>query len=89
MTAKPEMNNISEVTDDVKVRVQRTPDERIAELQNKITKAKNQIKTYESKIEEIRNPKPKAPKKLTMKAVLDRAKEAGLSPEDIAKKLKI
>ena len=78
------------VTDstDKKPRVRRSAEERIAELEKKIEIKKGEIAKLELKIEAIKNPKPRAVR-TSMKSVLDKAKEAGLTPEEIAEKLGI
>ena len=68
----------------------RPAEERIAELERKIETLKGQIAKHEAKIEAIRNPKPRTGRRRSaIKAVLEKAKESGMTPEEIAKKLGI
>jgi hypothetical protein len=66
----------------------RSKEVRIAELDTKIAKYKELIVGLEAKKEAILNP-PLRAKRLTAKTVIDAAKESGMSPEEIAKKLGI
>ena len=60
----------------------KTVDERIALIDEKIAKKKAQIKGLEQQKQKILHP-------VSMRSVLTKAKESGMSPEDIAKKLGI
>lgn len=72
---------------DKKPRVRRSVEERIVEIQKKIDIRKAEIIKFESKIEDLKNPKPRAGRKPSIKSVLNKAKEAGMTPEEIAEKL--
>lgn len=78
--------NSSENTEK-KLRPRRPIADRIAELQNKIEKKKSEIVNLESKLVQLKNPSPRARRKPSMKSVLDKAKEAGMTPAEIAAKL--
>ena len=65
----------------------RTKEERIAEIDKKIESHKKSIETLEAKKEAILNPKPRTRKIKSVNSVIAKAKEAGLTPEEIAKKL--
>lgn len=67
-------------------RVVRSQEERIADIDAKIEKHKNDIKTLEEKKKAILNPKPRK-KKATAKTVVDLAKKAGMKPEEMLEKL--
>lgn len=58
----------------------RTVEERIAIIDEKISKKKADIKVLEAQ-------KPKLLHPVTMKTVMEKAKASGLSPEEIAEKL--
>ncbi len=60
----------------------RTKEERIALIDQKIAKKKEEIARLEAQKQRILHP-------VTMKTVFAKAKEAGLSPEEIAEKLGI
>ena len=55
-------------------------EERIALIDAKIAKKKDELAELEAKKQELLHP-------VTMKNVLDKAKEAGLSPKEVAEKL--
>lgn len=55
-------------------------EERIALIDVKIAKKKDELAELEAKKQELLHP-------VTMKNVLDKAKEAGLSPKEVAEKL--
>ena len=57
-------------------------EERIVLIETKIAKKKEEIAELEAKRDRLLHP-------VTMKAVLSKAKEAGLSPEEVAEKLGI
>ena len=65
----------------------RTKEERIAEIDKKIEAHKKSISALEAKKEAILNPKPRTRKTKSFNAVIAKAKEAGLTPEQIAEKL--
>lgn len=71
-----------------KLRPRKPVEERIAELQKKIEVKKGEIAKLELKIEDLKNPKPRVTR-VSMKSVFDKAKAAGMTPEEIAKKLKL
>ena len=58
----------------------RTAEERIALIDAKIAKKKEEIKALEAQKQKILHP-------VTMRAVMEKAKAAGLTAEDIAEKL--
>ena len=70
-------------------RVRRSVEERVAELDAKITAHKDAIAKLEAKKHDLLNPKPRLTKAQKMKLLIDKAGEKGLSPEDIAEKLGI
>ena len=60
----------------------KTVEERIAKKKTKIAKKREEIAALETQKHKLQNP-------VTMKSVMDKAKKAGLTPEEIAKKLGI
>ena len=58
----------------------RTQEERIAIIDEKISKKKAEIKALETQKQKLLHP-------VTMKTVMEKAKASGLSPEEIAEKL--
>ena len=58
----------------------RTVEERIAIIDEKISKKKDEIKALETQKQKLLHP-------VTMKTVMEKAKASGLSPEEIAEKL--
>lgn len=70
-------------------RNRRTKEEIIADLEAKIAKHEEQIGDLEAKIEAIKNPKPRITAAEKMKRIVDKAKAAKMSPEEIADKLGI
>ena len=58
----------------------RTVEERIAIIDEKISKKKADIKALEAQKQKLLHP-------VTMKTVMEKAKASGLSPEEIAEKL--
>ena len=60
----------------------KTVDERIALIESKIEKKRAEIDELEAQKEKLLHP-------VTMKAVMAKVKEAGLTPEEIAEKLGI
>ena len=67
----------------------RPAEERIAEIDKKIAGHKEAIKKLEAKKHTILNPKPRASKAAGLKALISKAKEAGMTNEEIAEKLVI
>lgn len=67
--------------------VRRSPEERVAEIDTRITAHKEAIKKLEKKKHAILNPKPRTSKAAGMKVLIAKAKEAGLTDEQIAEKL--
>ena len=65
----------------------RSKEDIIAEYEQKIKYHQDCIESLKAKIEDVKN--PKVSPKQQLKAVLAKAEENGLSPEDIAKKLGI
>lgn len=60
----------------------KTVDERVAIIDEKIAKKKEEIEALEAQKQKLLHP-------ITMKSVMDKAKAAGLTPEVIAEKLGI
>lgn len=60
----------------------KTVEERVAILDEKIAKKKKEIDELEAQKQKLLHP-------VTMKSVMDKAKAAGLTPEEIAEKLGI
>ena len=60
----------------------KTKEERIAAIDEKIKKKRAEIKLLEEKKKQILNP-------VSMRSVLSKAKEAGMTPEEVADKLGI
>ena len=58
----------------------RTVEERVALIDEKIQKKQAEIKALEAKKQELLHP-------LNMKTVINKAKEAGMTPKEIAEKL--
>ena len=58
----------------------RTVEERIAIIDEKISKKKAEIKALETQKQKLLHP-------VTMKTVMEKAKASGISPEEIAEKL--
>lgn len=69
--------------------VRRPAEERVAEIDKKIAAHKDSIKKLEAKKNAILNPKPRASKAAGLKALISKAKEAGMTNEEIAEKLGI
>lgn len=70
-------------------RVMRSKEERIAEIDKKIAFHKEKVTMLEAKKESILNPKPRGGRKKGMNTVLSKAKDLGMTPEEIAEKLGI
>lgn len=66
----------------------RSKEERIAEVEAKIKKHEADIKKLKEKKEKILNPAPRKGR-TGMKTIIDKAKEQGMSAEEIAQKLGI
>lgn len=64
------------------MRARKTVDERIALLEQKIEKKKAELDALEAQKQKLLHP-------VNMKTVMAKAKEAGLTPEEIAEKLGI
>ncbi len=64
------------------MRARKTVDERVALLDQKIEKKKNELDALEAQKQKLLHP-------VNMKTVMAKAKEAGLTPEQIAEKLGI
>lgn len=69
--------------------VRRPVEERIAEIDKKIAGHKDAIQKLEAKKNTILNSKPCASKAAGLKALISKAKEAGMTNEEIAEKLGI
>lgn len=72
----------------IMARTIRSVDERVAVIDEKIAKKQAELAKLEQQKKDLLMPRPKK-KAITMKAVLTKAKEEGLKPEEIAKKLGI
>lgn len=68
-------------------RVKRTKEELVADAEKKIEGHKAAIAKLEQRKHDILNPKPRISKQAAMKQVLEKAKKAGMTPEEIAEKL--
>ena len=78
------------MSEEVKKRVRRSPEEIAAEIDVKIAAHKDAIKKLEQRKAEVLAPKkPRMTKAQKMKMVIDKAKQAGMSPEEIAEKLEM
>ena len=76
------------MNEETKKRVRRSPEEIAAEIDVKIAAHKDAIKKLEQRKAEVLAPKkPRMSKAQKMKMVIDKAKQAGMSPEEIAEKL--
>lgn len=64
------------------MRGRKTVEERVAIIDEKIAKKKEEIEALEAQKNKLLHP-------VTMKSVMDKAKAAGLTPEEIAEKLGI
>lgn len=60
----------------------KTKEERIALIDQKIAKKQEEIENLEAQKQKLLHP-------ISMRAVLTKAKEAGLSPEEVAEKLNL
>lgn len=67
--------------------VRRSPEERAAEIDKKIAAHQESIKKLEQKKSDILNPKPRLTKAEKMKLILDKAKDSGLTVDEIAERL--
>ena len=72
-----------------KKRIRRSAEARVAEIDEKIAAHKDAIKKLEQRKNEILNPKPRLSKSQKVKIVIDKAKDSGMSVEEIAEKLGI
>ena len=82
------IKKISKVGVVTMARTIRSIDERVATIDEKIAKKQSELAKLEQQKKDLLTPKPKK-KAITMKAVFSKAKEEGLEPEEIAKKLGI
>jgi uncharacterized coiled-coil protein SlyX len=76
-----------ESTNEKRKMVRRSTEERIAEIDNKIAAHQASIQKLQEKKDAILNPKVRASKASKIKAVMNAAKESGMTPEEIAEKL--
>lgn len=67
----------------------RSPEERAAEIEKKIAAHQESIKKLEQKKACILNPKHRLTKAEKMKLILDKAKDSGLSVEEMAERLDV
>ena len=70
-----------------KKRIRRSAEARVAEIDEKIAAHKDAIKKLEQRKNEILNPKPRLSKAQKVKVLIDKAKDSGMSVEEIAEKL--
>lgn len=70
-------------------RIRRTSEERVAEIDEKIQAARNNIAKLEAKKSAILNPRPRLTKAGKIKLIMEQAKASGMSAEEIAAKLGI
>lgn len=76
------------MSEEVKKRVRRSPEELAAEIDAKIAAHKETIKKLEQRKAEVLAPKkPRMTKAQKMKVLFDKAKESGMSVDEIAEKL--
>ena len=75
------------MSDTEKKRIRRSAEARVAEIDEKIAAHKDAIKKLEQRKNEILNPKPRLSKAQKVKIVIDKAKDSGMSVEEIAEKL--
>lgn len=75
------------MSDTEKKRIRRSAEARVAEIDEKISAHKDAIKKLEQRKNEILNPKPRLSKAKKVKIVIDKAKDSGMSVEEIAEKL--
>lgn len=75
------------MSDTEKKRIRRTAEARVAEIDEKIAAYKDAIKKLEQRKNEILNPKPRLSKAQKVKIVIDKAKDSGLTVEQIAEKI--
>lgn len=76
------------MSEEVKKRIRRSPEEIAAEIDDKIAAHKDAIKKLEQRKAEVLAPKkPRMTKAQKMKLVIDKAKESGMSVDEIAEKL--
>lgn len=70
-----------------RTRVMRPAEERIKEIDAAIAKHEANIAALKAKRERILNPKPRSGGKVGISTVIKKAKELGLSPEEMLEKL--
>lgn len=75
------------MSDTEKKRIRRSAEARVAEIDEKIAAHKDAIKKLEQRKNEILNPKPRLSKAQKVKLVIDKAKDSGMSVDEIAEKL--
>ena len=76
------------MSEETKKRVRRSAEEIAAEIDDKIAAHKDAIKKLEQRKAEVLAPtQPRMTRAQKMKLVLDKAKEAGMSVDEIAEKL--
>lgn len=68
--------------------IARDLNDRIADLLKTRSYHEKCVMGINEKIAALQNPEPKKPN-ITMRAVMAKAKESGMTPEEIAKKLKV
>lgn len=65
----------------------RTKEAIIADYEAKIAKHEEQIRDLEAKIEATKHPKPRLTAAVKMKMIVEKAKAANMTPEEIAERL--
>lgn len=70
-----------------KKRIRRSAEVRVAEIDEKIASHKDAIAKLEQRKNEILNPKPRLSKAQKVKVLIDKAKNSGMSVDEIAEKL--
>lgn len=77
------------MAENIKKRIRRSAEERVAEIDASIASHENTIAKLKAKKEAILNPKPRPSKSAKMKMISAIAKEAGLSEEEVIKRLEL
>lgn len=75
------------MSESAKKRTRRSPEELVAEIDNKIAAHEEAVKKLKKRKADILNPKPRLSKAQKMKRVIDKAKESGMTIDEIAEKL--
>lgn len=78
---------MADETKEKRTLIRRPAEERIAEIDDKIAHHQECIEKLEKKKKAILNPKKRASKASRLKVLMDKAKKAGFTDEEIAEKL--